>query len=342
MGARVKGMDARVKGGANLSTVIVGAGLMGRWHADAVREAGSRIVAIVDPDAPRARRLAADADCPHLESLDAALAKAPDVVHVCTPLETHEGLARAALTARAAVLVEKPLAPDLATTESLLALAASQGRLLAPVHQFLFQPGILEILDALPTLGRVRHLDLIACSAGAEGRTDAEREAVVAEILPHPLALLERLLPGGVGALAWTVLRGGPGEVRAVARAGEATVSVLISLAGRPTQNALHVVAEGGTAAADLFHGFAVIERGTASRAYKVARPFAVAGRQLGLAAANLTARALRGEVAYPGLRTLVARFHAAVFMNEPNPVPAEQTIAVARARDVILGGVRG
>ena len=37
---------------------IVGAGLMGRWHADAGVRAGGRLVAICDPDSEAARELA--------------------------------------------------------------------------------------------------------------------------------------------------------------------------------------------------------------------------------------------------------------------------------------------
>ncbi|HEV2697731.1 MAG TPA: Gfo/Idh/MocA family oxidoreductase, partial [Terriglobales bacterium] len=41
-----------------LRVAIIGAGSMGYWHGRAARHVGSQVVAIVDPDANRARTLA--------------------------------------------------------------------------------------------------------------------------------------------------------------------------------------------------------------------------------------------------------------------------------------------
>jgi predicted dehydrogenase len=156
----------------SLRAGVVGAGLMGRWHAHAIRHTGGRVVALIDRDAARAERLAAQ--LPHRPAVEADLANAIrahriEVVHVCTPLATHDVIARAAIEAGVPVLVEKPLASDAAATEALYTLAKARGVLLCPVHQFLFQPGILATERAMATLGVLRQLDLVACSAGADG-----------------------------------------------------------------------------------------------------------------------------------------------------------------------------
>ena len=297
------------------------------------------MVAVIDQDAARAGALAA-----HLPGLPAAesevghaiRAHGVKVLHVCTPLATHEALVRAAIDNGVHVLVEKPLAGDAPAVERLHAAARQAGVLLCPVHQFLFQPGILRLQRELASLGTVRQLDVLACSAGADAGSDADREQVARDILPHGLALARRLLGGTLGSASWQVGDGAAGEIRALGQVGEASVLLSVSMRARPTENSLVLRADRGTAHADLFHGFATIERGAPSRRDKILRPFAGASMMLGAAAANLARRAARGEVAYPGLRELVRRFHLAAAGHGTSPVTVDESIDVARARDTI------
>lgn len=318
---------------------VVGAGLMGGWHADAVARAGFRVAAVCDPDERRAAALAAR----HPGALvftdpGAALTReVADAVHLCTPLPTHAPLAARAMDAGLHTLVEKPLAVGAAATGELLAHAARQGVLLCPVHQYVFQPGALAAPAALAAIGRLLHVDATACSAGAEGGDDAHRDAIAASVLPHALSLLARLAPAVLAGATWRVLRPRAGELRADGVGDGVTVSLMVSMAGRPTTNTLRLIGERGTVHLDLFHGFAVRERGEVSRRRKIVHPFLLAGGTLAAAAANLAGRAARREPAYPGLRELVRRFHEAARDGGPAPIPPEETMQVARAWDAIL-----
>ena len=62
----------------------------------------------------------------------------PDVVHICTPVETHAELATAALARRIHVMVEKPLAVDAQQTRQLLDIADAAGMILCPATNFHF------------------------------------------------------------------------------------------------------------------------------------------------------------------------------------------------------------
>ena len=279
-------------------------------------------------------------------------------VRACTPLESHADLSERALLAGADVIVEKPLAYDAARTERLLALARERERILCPVHQLVFQPW----LGLQRHSGEILSIDYSACSAGAVNRGASAADEVADEILSHPLALFERLLaqaPGpadspsqavDLGALQWSAERSAPGELRAQATASGVALSIAISLSGRPPRHELRLTGSRGTLHADLFHGFAWREGEATSRAYKIARPFWLAGRQIAGATANLVRRAARSEPAYPGLRTLVAEVYAArqiagidgidgIDGDSParSPLSADHTLAVARARDAIL-----
>ncbi len=312
---------------------------MGRWHADAIQRTGGRVVAIVDPDARRGEALANGlASRPAVvAALGRALREhAVEVVHVCTPLSTHQALVEEGLEAGVHMLVEKPLADDAATVERLHGLAVARGVLLCPVHQFVFQPGVLSAARALPSLGTVRQVDVLACSAGADDRSEEDREAVALDILPHGLALTRRLLGARLGAVSWRVGDGPPGELRATADVGDTSVMLAVSMRARPTENTLIIRCDLGTVRANLFHGYSTIERGIASRMDKISRPFVGSIATLGAALHNLGARAARGEQAYPGLRELVMQFHHACASGAPSPISADESVDVARARDGI------
>ena len=323
-----------------LRAAVVGAGLMGRWHADAVRRAGATVAAVIDPAADRAASLASIHGATVSDSLTPVLGTV-DVVHLCTPTPSHEDLAAQAIDAGRHTLVEKPLASTAAATRALLARAAARQVLLCPVHQFPWQPGAQRLAETLPALGAVRHVDVTICSAGAALPGAADADTIAIEILPHPLSLLSRLFPPALEA-SWMVQRPACGELRLTSEAAGATVSILISMSGRPPVNALRIVAERGTAYLNLFHGFVVIERGGTSRRAKIAQPLALSARTMGAATANLLRRVTRREPAYPGLRAFVAEFYRAASEGGPPPVPEGEAVAIAEIMDLVRRLVLG
>ena len=179
-----------------LRAVVVGAGLMGRFHTAAVAAAGGAIAAVVDPDLARARSLA---DGARVATSIAELDDRVDVVHVCTPAETHVEIVGAALAVGAHVIVEKPAAPDAAATAGLLDAAGRHGSMLVPVHQFVFQRGVQRLLQERERLGTIVRLEFEAATAGAEAGA-IEPDELVDDILPHPLALFARLVDAELSA----------------------------------------------------------------------------------------------------------------------------------------------
>jgi predicted dehydrogenase len=110
--------------------VVVGYGLAGRvFHAPLIAAtAGLRLAAVVTSSPERAAQARADHDgVAVLGSADEAIGGGFDLVVVATPNSSHVELARSALAAGAAVVVDKPLATDAAAARALL--AESRGRL---------------------------------------------------------------------------------------------------------------------------------------------------------------------------------------------------------------------
>jgi predicted dehydrogenase len=322
-----------------VEALVVGAGLMGRWHAHAVRRAGGVVTGIVDIDPSRANALAVRVGgAKPFPRLEAALeAVRVDVVHVCTPSASHGPLVRTALAGRCHVLSEKPLAATAEETAELLAVATSVGRLLVPVHQFGFQRGMLRLMACLPRLGPIVHLEVACASAGAEGGTEGGADAVAADILPHLLGLTRRLLDVTLAGGRWSVARPRPGEWRVTGRCGDVSIGYLVSMGARPTFAELRVLGERASARADLFHGFAVLERGGISRSSKAARPFRMATGSLFAASLNLLRRGIQREPAYPGLTELVRRVHLAATGRGTSPISPAETLDIAETRDRLI-----
>jgi predicted dehydrogenase len=311
---------------------------MGRWHAHAARRCGATVVAVVDVDETAARALARRVHPPAAatRSLDDALTRGVDAVHVCTPLATHVRLIERAFAAGCHVLAEKPLAPTLDETQRLLDLAKNAGVLLSPVHQFPFQRGFQQLLARRADLGELVSISFRTSSAGGEGRSDAERRAIVREILPHPASLFERLLPGGFDPGSLQVVHESHDDLALAGSADGTALDVSITLRGRPTANELRVVGTGRSALVDLFHGYAVLDRAGVSRTTKVTRPFRLGGRTVVGAATNLAVRARRNEPAYPGLAALIRSFYAAL---PAGPAPISRAEVVAAARLMSIAG---
>jgi predicted dehydrogenase len=324
--------------GKRVRAAIVGAGLMGRWHADAVRRSGAIVTVIADNDAARATDLAQRFGAKSTTRFEEIFARdRADVVHVCTPADVRVEMISSALASGLHVLAEKPLAPSAATTAELYALASSKKLILCPVHQLLFQSGTLRILNDPEAIGTIRQLAVVICSAGADGADDRTHDRLALDILPHPLSLAWKALPGGLSAATWNASRAAAGEIHAHATVASVVLSILVSTHGRPTRNTLRLTGDLGTWHADLFHGFAFREQGSVSRLRKLGRPFAVASQTLASASQNAIRRALRTEPAFPGLRELVQRFYSAVSSGSAPPVSAEEAIGVAAARDTII-----
>lgn len=315
---------------------------MGRWHADAVRRVGGKVVIVADPDIVRAGKLAAESSGARATTRpsDSFARGVVDVVHLCTPVEERYPLATETLAAGLHLLAEKPLAASAAMCRELHSLARSKGVLLCPVHQFLYQTGVLRAAGSLEAIGPLRHFEAVTCSAGASGQDARALDRLAFDILPHPLALAARLLPGGLGDPRFIARRAAPGEIQVMGASRDVNLSILVSARGRPTRNSFRIIGERGTIHGDLFHGFSIVEGGRVSRVRKVIGPFALSASTLIAAGTNLAARAARTEPAFPGLREIIARFYAAVRDNGEAPITERESLEVATSRDTIIAAL--
>jgi len=325
---------------SDIKVGIVGAGLMGRWHAHASNRLDARLVAITDQDPTAARSLSKRfqkaSTYPDITRL--LETSSIDVLHICTPPASHTDLIYRALNSGIHVLVEKPVTPTATETEKLLSLAEQQGVILCPVHQFAFQQGVVDALHVLADLGEVLRVSFRTHSAGAEGMDQKLADGVIADILPHPLSVLQVLFPGCLARSSdWQPIRVRSGELQLTGKIDGMGINIDISMNARPTRCEMDVACSRGRIYLNFFHGYSVVEKGTVSRWQKVIQPLRYSSKEWIVATGNLMTRLINNEPAYPGLRTLIGEFYQSIQEGSESPVLPGDVQELAELRDRLI-----
>lgn len=136
----------------SIKLAVIGAGLIGRRHAEHVAaEPRAILSAVVDPT-PTGRAVAAALGAPWFSSFAEMLeADRPDGVIIATPNQLHVRNGLEAIEAGIPAIVEKPLADDLAEGERLVVAAEKAGVPLLTGHHRRYNPMIRkakEIIDS--------------------------------------------------------------------------------------------------------------------------------------------------------------------------------------------------
>jgi len=183
---------------------IVGAGAWGINHVRAMsRTAGAELVLVCDasPQARARARALAPAARLGADVAEAIAATDVDAIVLATPAKDHAEQARQALNAGKHVLVEKPLALDVADAHAVVAAAETHQRTLMVGHLMLFHPAVerLKTMIVQGELGRVLYIYSVRVNLGRV-RQD---ENALWSLAPHDVSMIEYLLgdePASVSA----------------------------------------------------------------------------------------------------------------------------------------------
>ena len=172
-----------------MNVCIVGHGMMGAWHLNALEGTGGVPHTLVGrrPESNRRVRARSHGFARWTTSLEEALADdAVDVVILATPSETHAESALLALESGRPVLVEIPLAMSLPDAERVVEEAATRGLPLGVVHPLRARPELDELRQRVENGTQQVRQDLGAMLATEEGAflfepvTDNMNAAIVA------------------------------------------------------------------------------------------------------------------------------------------------------------------
>ena len=150
-----------------MKVAIIGTGFAAKLRAEAlVQDDRSQLVAVVGRDRDRTTAFARQWQAESHSNCTALLeASEPDLIFVSTINRDHAAITRQALEAGKHVVVEYPLALDLAQARSLVALARSRNLLLHVEHVELLSGPHLALKVGLPALGRIFYAESVTFKA---------------------------------------------------------------------------------------------------------------------------------------------------------------------------------
>lgn len=138
---------------------IIGCGRIAPRHADSLAEIeGTKLVQVCDVIESRARHFAEKYDTEYCLDYYELLANPDiDIVNICTPSGLHAEMAIAALRAGKHVIVEKPMAMNVADADRMIATAKEMNRKLCIVLQNRYNPPMQDFYKAVRDgkIGRV-------------------------------------------------------------------------------------------------------------------------------------------------------------------------------------------
>ncbi len=179
---------------AELGAAVIGLGMMGQRHGRIWAELPqTRLVAVYDIVPEKVQEMADEYGCLAAPSLEAAInAAGVDLVSVCTDDQSHVEPCTAAAAAGKHVLVEKPLATDVADCDAIIAAVESNGVRLMVGHVVRFDPRYQVAKAALEQgrVGEIVHIYGRRNNILASGRRIGPRTSVAYFLGVHDLDIM--------------------------------------------------------------------------------------------------------------------------------------------------------
>lgn len=149
---------------SRIRTVVIGAGSFGRNHLRVLRKSErGELAGVFDIDRDRAAG-ASEGSCPVFSSLEEVAAAGVQAAIVAVPTSEHERVGSRLIEAGLDVLVEKPIAGDVAAARRLVETASRAGRILQVGHLERFNPAIaaLKTITRLPLFFEIHRLSVFS------------------------------------------------------------------------------------------------------------------------------------------------------------------------------------
>lgn len=171
--------------GPRVRVGVIGVGHLGKHHARILSSMlGVEFVGACDLDLSRAEAAVAAGPGAKAFQKAADLLGLVDAVVIAVPTINHLAVARPFLESGVACLIEKPIAPNLAEADAMVAMAAKSGATLAVGHSERFNPAMIT---ARPLLTQPRFVEVHRLSSFPERSLDID---VVFDVMIHDLDII--------------------------------------------------------------------------------------------------------------------------------------------------------
>jgi predicted dehydrogenase len=171
-----------------IRVAVVGTGEFGRNHVRVYKELeGAELVGVYDQNPQCAAAIGAEFQAPVLERLEDLRGRA-DAVSVAVPTVAHAEVGSRLLQMGLDVLVEKPMAVNLAEADALLSTARKNGRILQVGHVERFNPAVLAVE---PILNRPLFFEVHRLGVFTPRSLDVD---VIYDLMIHDLDILLALV----------------------------------------------------------------------------------------------------------------------------------------------------
>jgi predicted dehydrogenase len=174
--------------GKKIRVAVAGAGEFGRNHVRVYREIdGAELIGVYDQDAGRAAAVAKEFQTKVLATLEELEGRA-DAVSVAVPTVAHAEVGCRLMEMGLDVLVEKPMAVNLAEADALLASAKKNKRILQVGHVERFNPAVIAVE---PILNRPLFFEVHRLGVFTPRSLDVD---VIYDLMIHDLDILLALV----------------------------------------------------------------------------------------------------------------------------------------------------
>lgn len=345
-----------------LKVGVVGCGVISGPHLAALdRVKNAAVVAVSDPVQEACKKVAKKykVATTYADYKEMLAKEGLDVVHVCTPAQSHAQISIDAMNHGCHVFVEKPMAITVAEAKRMIAAAKKNHVKLCVDHNHLYDAVMIKARTLLASglLGRISYVEswygtAYSTDPGSryltwEGRKNwayALPGGLYQNFISHPISLLLEVMgEATVRSVQAKYNRIVPhmmtDELRVTVENETMLGTLCMSMAVSPRYLFLNVYGTGGTLKIDFLNRFVFVDRPISklprlfSRSLMAAKQ---AGVLFGAAARNASGGIVGKYNLYQGNETLIHLFYKSILDDEPLPISPEEGLRSMEIMDEI------